>query len=122
MEDRERVKIFKALASESRFKILRLVKEHPQCVNTIAARLGMTQPTVSQHLRLLKEAGLVGAEKRGIWMHYGMDAKAGERYGKFTSGIFGGRAERSRAVAGTLHCPPELLKKCRNKTADKRKP
>ncbi len=121
MEEREQVKIFKALASESRLKVLRLLKEHPQCVNTIAARLKMTQPTVSQHLRLLKEAGLVKAEKRGVWMHYGFSAEAMKRQGITLAGIFEGEGKSPRAADGTLNCPTKLLKECQKKPAPKRK-
>ena len=121
MEEREQVKTFKALASESRLKILRFLKEHPQCVNAIAVRLKMTQPTVSQHLRLLKEAGLVRAEKRGVWMHYGISSEAMKRQGITLAGIFEGEGRSPRAADGTLHCPPKVLKECRKTPVLKKK-
>jgi DNA-binding transcriptional ArsR family regulator len=68
--------VMKALASEPRLGILQLLKEKTLCVNAITRRLGLTQPAVSQHLRVLKEAGLVKPDKRGYWMHYSVDAKA----------------------------------------------
>jgi ArsR family transcriptional regulator len=121
MEEREQVKIFKALASESRLKVLRLLKEHPQCVNSIAARLKMTQPTVSQHLRLLKEAGLAKAEKRGIWMHYEFSAQSMKCQGITLAGIFEGEGKSTRATDGTLNCPPKVLKECRKAPEPKKK-
>lgn len=67
------VRFFSALSSEHSINILLLLKEHPQCVNEIVHRLRLTQPAVSQHLRVLKEAGLVKAKKTGYWMHYEVD-------------------------------------------------
>lgn len=116
----EQVKIFKALASESRLKIMRLLREHPQCVNAIADRLGMTQPAVSQHLSLLKEAGLVKAEKRGIWMHYAIDPETMERHGRAMAEILGGWIKLPRAVDGRQGCPSRLLKECQVKTAGRK--
>jgi DNA-binding transcriptional ArsR family regulator len=110
------VKVFKALSSESRLKIVGLLKEHPQCVNAIAERLGMTQSAVSQHLRILKEAGLVRGEKRGNWMHYEMPVKSLERYGRALAEVFGVRIKLKKVIDGSLNCPPALLKDCRKKT------
>jgi DNA-binding transcriptional ArsR family regulator len=74
------VKVLKALSSEPRLKIFRLLKSRSLCVNAITAKLDMTQSAVSQHLRILKEAGLVVADKRGYWIHYSVDAEALKRY------------------------------------------
>ena len=82
------VKILKALSSEPRLKIFRLLKERALCVNAITAKLDMTQSAVSQHLRILKEAGLVRAEKRGYWMHYSVNRDALRRYGSSIGRLF----------------------------------
>jgi DNA-binding transcriptional ArsR family regulator len=74
------VKVLKALSSEPRLKIFRLLKARSLCVNAITAKLEMTQSAVSQHLRILKEAGLVVADKRGYWIHYSVDAEALKRH------------------------------------------
>ncbi|MBI4833487.1 MAG: winged helix-turn-helix transcriptional regulator [Planctomycetes bacterium] len=68
--------VCQALSVEARVKILRLLKAHRLCVNAITCRLGITQSAVSQHLRVLKSAGLVKAKKRGYWMHYSINTKA----------------------------------------------
>jgi DNA-binding transcriptional ArsR family regulator len=109
---REQIRLFKALSSESRLKVLLLLKEHPQCVHVIASRLKMTQPAASQHLRALKEAGLVKAEKRGTFMHYAMNPRGVKGYGKAMAGIFGGWARLQQSGKGTANCPPKLLKEC----------
>ncbi|MGA2587103.1 MAG: metalloregulator ArsR/SmtB family transcription factor [Candidatus Aminicenantales bacterium] len=112
----DKVKVFKALSSESRLKIVRLLKEHPQCVNAIAKRLGMTQSAVSQHLRILKEAGLVRGLKRGNWMHYEMPVESLKNCGRVLAEVFGVGIKLKKITDGNLNCPPSLLKDCRTKT------
>ncbi len=112
----DHIKVFKALSSESRLKVIRLLKEHPQCVNAVAKRLGMTQSAVSQHLRILKEAGLVRGKKRGNWMHYEISSENLERYGRAMAEVFGVWVKPKKAADGSLNCPPVLLKECRGKT------
>jgi len=109
---KNQVKVFKALSSEPRLDMLRLLKEHTQCVKGIASRLRMTQPAVSQNLRLLKEAGLVKASKKGNWMHYEIDQGALERHGKAMAELFGVWFKPQKAIEGTRNCPQDVLKEC----------
>lgn len=67
--------IFKALSVESRVRMVRLLHEHRLCVNALARRLGISAAAVSQHLRVLREAGLVQPERRGLHMHYRVNAE-----------------------------------------------
>ena len=66
--------LFAVLADPTRLKLLRLLagQQEPNalCVNALAYRLGVTQSAVSQHLRVLKTAGMVKGEKRGYRVHY----------------------------------------------------
>jgi DNA-binding transcriptional ArsR family regulator len=66
----------RALASPARLKILRLLGSHPLCVNALAGRLGLSAAATSQHLRLLREQGLVQDDKRGLFVHYRRDDEA----------------------------------------------
>jgi ArsR family transcriptional regulator len=70
----EQAALFSVLADPTRLKLLRLLSQQREpgvlCVNALAHRLGVTQPAVSQHLKLLKNAGLVKGEKRGYRVHY----------------------------------------------------
>jgi ArsR family transcriptional regulator len=117
----DKVKVFKALSSESRLKIVGLLKEHPQCVNAIVERLGMTQSAVSQHLRVLKEAGLIRGEKRGNWMHYEMPVETLEDCGHALAEVFGVGIKPTKVIDGNLNCPPSLLKDCRPKNKNQAK-
>jgi DNA-binding transcriptional ArsR family regulator len=66
----EFVHILKALSDETRFEILKLLLSCDLCVGALAHHLGISEAAVSQHLKLLREAGLVKGEKRGYWTHY----------------------------------------------------
>ena len=64
--------MFKALADPHRVKILNLLatSAEPVCVCEFTGPLGLSQPTVSHHLKKLRDAGLVCAERRGTWAYY----------------------------------------------------
>lgn len=66
----EITKICKALSDPTRFKIFLLLNNRISCVNAIVNSLQVSQPAVSQHLKVLREAGLVNIEKKGYWVHY----------------------------------------------------
>ena len=61
---------FRALADETRREILRLLRDGPRTSGEIAARFSSTWPTVSRHLALLREAGLVLTERKGQEIYY----------------------------------------------------
>jgi DNA-binding transcriptional ArsR family regulator len=65
----------KVLAVGTRVQIVELLKGRTLCVGALAARLGVTQGAVSQHLRLMRDAGLVTDEKRGYYVHYRLNEK-----------------------------------------------
>jgi ArsR family transcriptional regulator len=66
----EFVRIVKTLADETRFKLIKLLLTHDLCVGALAQHLGISEAAVSQHLKYLREAGIVKGEKRGYWTHY----------------------------------------------------
>ncbi|NLL91393.1 MAG: winged helix-turn-helix transcriptional regulator [Ruminococcaceae bacterium] len=63
-------KVLKAIADETRMNILKLLLKHNYCVRALADELNLTEATISQHLKVLREAGLLVGEKRGYFMHY----------------------------------------------------
>jgi len=65
-------KIFEALASTPRRKILAYLSEIDLTAGEIAARFNMTKPAISKHLQILENAGLVRSEKRGQFVHYSL--------------------------------------------------
>lgn len=80
--------IFKALSDPTRLRLVKLLNEcrpgvckgGPLCVNALASQLGVTQSAVSQHLRILKQAGLVRGARNGSFMHYALDPAGLDSY------------------------------------------
>ena len=70
----EQAALFAALADPTRLKLVKLLSrqrdQHALCVNALAGRLGVSQSAVSQHLRVLRGAGLVKGQRRGYRVHY----------------------------------------------------
>ena len=69
---------FKALGDPTRLKIIRLLASNPErslCVGALAQRLGITQPAVSQHLKVLKNVGIVDPNRDGFRVHYTVNAE-----------------------------------------------
>ncbi len=85
--------IFKAFADPTRLRLLKLLSgqslvfcggecdgETFLCVGALAAKLEVTQSAVSQHLRILRQAGLVKGERKGTFMHYSIDEEGIGKY------------------------------------------
>jgi ArsR family transcriptional regulator, arsenate/arsenite/antimonite-responsive transcriptional repressor len=68
----EFIKVMKALSDPNRVKALKLLQHRVMCVCEIQAALDIAQPTVSKHLKILEDAGLVFCEKDGLWVNYGL--------------------------------------------------
>lgn len=66
----EFIRVMKALSDPNRVKLLKLLQARVMCVCELQAALGLAQPTVSKHLKILEEAGLVHREKDGLWVNY----------------------------------------------------
>jgi ArsR family transcriptional regulator, arsenate/arsenite/antimonite-responsive transcriptional repressor len=75
-EEAERLaRLLKAVADPTRLQLISLIKASPEgeaCVCDLTEPLGLRQPTVSHHLRVLVEAGLVSRERRATWMWYAL--------------------------------------------------
>lgn len=64
------IRVTKALSDPSRVKILKILQRKGLCVCEIKALLGLAQPTISKHLKLLEDAGLVESHKDKLWVNY----------------------------------------------------
>src|SRR2546427_8252668 len=72
---------FKAIADPGRLRLLSFIAGQPggeACVCHLVEPLGLAQPTVSHHLRVLTDAGLLARERRGTWMFYRLGPEGGE--------------------------------------------
>lgn len=79
--------VFNAIAEPQRRRILRLLKGGEQAVNDVTTALGMTQPQVSKHLRVLREVGLVRVRDRGRQRLYRLDAHGLREVHEWTGGF-----------------------------------
>ena len=76
MPDAKQVaEMFQALSVESRVQIVLLLKDRSLCVNALAHHLQISTAAVSQHLRILRQANVVIADKRGNFVHYRLNAE-----------------------------------------------
>ncbi len=64
------LKVMKALSDVNRVKIVKMLQHKTMCVCELKAALGIAQPSVSKHLKLLEDAGLVASRKDGLWVNY----------------------------------------------------
>ena len=80
----ELARVFKALADPVRLRLLSLIGARAggeACVCDLTVAFDVTQPTISHHLKVLREAGLITAERRGTWVYYRVVPAAVERLG-----------------------------------------
>ena len=77
MEHKEAAKIMKAMADENRLAILDYLQKEEKCACDILEELEITQPTLSHHMKILVDSGLVDCCKDGKWMHYSLSTEGG---------------------------------------------
>jgi ArsR family transcriptional regulator len=83
--------IFKALGDPTRLRIIRMLASKMEgnlCVINLAKRLGITQPAVSQHIKVLKSIGILKPNRRGFRVHYSIDADVLSTYKKDIDELF----------------------------------
>jgi ArsR family transcriptional regulator len=106
MTDVEASEMFKALAVETRVKILDILKARgPLGTKGIADLLGITPAAVSQHLRILRQAGLVRSERQGYWIPYSIDEEALEECRRLLNEVCTCGCECGRALGSTERDP-----------------
>jgi len=77
---KEFIKVIKALRDPNRVKIVKILKHGQLCVCEIQEVLGVSQPTVSKHLKTLEEAGLLNSRKEGLWVYYRLNEGSSSPY------------------------------------------
>ncbi len=77
---REFVRVMKAVSDPNRVAIIKMLQHKEMCVCEIRAALKIAQPTVSKHLKVLEDAGLVTSRKDGMWVNYHLADGSGSPY------------------------------------------
>ena len=104
-------RLLKVLSVDTRVRIVQLLKGQALCVNALATRLKVTQGAVSQHLRFMRDAGLVIDEKHGYFVHYRLNddtlAAWREEIYQLLDPIQGARSNKK----GELECAAAMKKR-----------
>ena len=87
------VKIGKALSNENRVKILQMLVDGEKCGCKLLEAFKITQPTLSHHMKILCDSGLVDARKDGKWSHYSVNRDVVREFGNYISDMGGERHE-----------------------------
>ncbi len=75
MDERKTALIFKAFCDENRIRILKMLRGGEKCACKLLDELNVTQPTLSHHMKILCDSGIVVGRKEGKWMHYSISAE-----------------------------------------------
>jgi Predicted transcriptional regulators len=93
--------LLQALADPTRLAIVRqLSVERETCACDLIVGIDLTQPTVSHHLRVLREAGLVTADRRGSWVYFALAPDGIARLQRLVSGLLPATGLGAAAIAG----------------------
>ena len=93
MNDFEVSKICKALGDENRLKIISLLVDGEKCACELLEKFRITQPTLSHHMKILCDSGIVNARKEGKWIHYSISQEGIEEAQKYLYTLKEGRKD-----------------------------
>lgn len=96
------IRVMKALSDPNRVKLLKLLQKREMCVCEIQAALAVAQPTVSKHLKVLEDAGLVSRRKEGLWVNYSLTDGSRSPYAATLLGNLRHWLDGDAAVRGLL--------------------
>lgn len=85
------IPIFKALADETRLKIIEMLSSGEMCACKILEKFDITQPTLSYHMKILTESGLVNGRRDGAWMRYSLNEGNWQALKSFIHQLFAGK-------------------------------
>ena len=75
----ENARIFKAFCDENRLMILEMLRSGEKCACILLEELAITQPTLSHHMKILVESGIINARKEGKWTYYSISRAGCEK-------------------------------------------
>lgn len=103
MDNKKMAAIFKAFCDENRLQILEMLRDGERCACSFLDEMHITQPTLSHHMKILCDSGVVVGRKEGKWMHYSISDKGLEEIRKcldyFANHSDG--TEKSRVIKGS---------------------
>ncbi|MFO7751632.1 MAG: metalloregulator ArsR/SmtB family transcription factor [Desulfobacteraceae bacterium] len=93
-------RIFKVLSVDTRVRMIELLKKRCLCGNALAKSLEISPAAVSQHLRILRDANIVVAEKRGYFVHYRINEKTMAQWRRIAEELLGPMQDGEFPIAG----------------------
>ena len=78
LDARRIVLVFKAFCDENRIRILKLLASGEKCACRLLEELDISQPTLSHHMKILCDSGVVVGRKEGKWMHYSISPEGSQ--------------------------------------------
>lgn len=88
METKDIVLIGKALSDKNRVEIIKLLSEDELCACHLLEHFDIKQPTLSHHMKILKESGLINVTKKATWNYYSINRETIDEYSKFLQGTY----------------------------------
>ena len=83
LDEKKTAVIFKAFCDENRIRILNLLTTGEKCACKLLEELNITQPTLSHHMKILCDSGVVVGRKEGKWTHYSISANGVDKAKKY---------------------------------------
>jgi ArsR family transcriptional regulator len=105
-------KVMKALSDPNRVKILKILQHKVACVCELQAGLDIAQPTVSKHLKVLEDAGLVYHRKEGLWVNYHLSDGEASPYAATMLGNLRHWLGQDPGVSALLENLPGIDRRC----------
>ncbi|MBL7203582.1 MAG: winged helix-turn-helix transcriptional regulator [Desulfobacteraceae bacterium] len=102
------IKVMKALSEPNRVKIVKMLQNKFMCVCEMQAALGITQPSVSKHLKILEDAGFVDSKKDGLWVNYHLTNGAVSPYAAALLGNLRHWLEQDREIGKLVEELPNI--------------
>lgn len=87
LDEKKIAVIFKAFCDENRIRILKLLTTGEKCACKLLEELNITQPTLSHHMKILCDSGVVVGRKEGKWTHYSISANGVDKAKKYLDAV-----------------------------------
>ena len=105
------IKVMKALSDKTRVKIIKMLQYRELCVCEIREGLQLAQPTISKHLKLLEDAGLIVSRKEGPWVNYFFNKNPDDIYSTAMLEHLKIWLEDDEEISGLIKILPDLDRK-----------
>jgi ArsR family transcriptional regulator len=99
----EYIRVFRAFTDESRVRVLEMLRDGEQCACILLDGLKISQPTLSHHMKILCESGIVKSRRAGQWHYYSIDTDGCEHASRLLRTIAGRELDKTLAFMGAVY-------------------